>query len=117
MMNFRFSILDFGLTKRIPHSMRGWMVLLGLLTIGGFIKVAMTATLWRSAYAAAQQAARIHAIENDTQWLQTQVVALQAPAHLAKTMASERTSFVARTELPATLTTRLAQTNRNADSR
>lgn len=88
--------------------LRGWMMLLGVLTVSGLIKVAIAVTLWRSAYGAGQQAAKIHALENDTQWLETQVVALQAPAHLAKAMANERTSFVARVELPATGTRRLA---------
>ncbi|HAM39964.1 MAG TPA: hypothetical protein DDX89_08250 [Candidatus Omnitrophica bacterium] len=81
----------------------GWAILLGLLGVTGFVKVAAATMVWRSAYAAGRQAVQIHSVENDTQWLQTDVVALQAPRHLAKVMANERSPFTARVELPAAL--------------
>ncbi|MBI4354153.1 MAG: hypothetical protein HY595_02840 [Candidatus Omnitrophica bacterium] len=84
---------------------------MGGLTVIGLIKVAVAVTVWRSAYAAGRQAVQLHAVENDTQWLETQVVALQAPASLAKKMANERIPFVARRELPTLGTARLAMNN------
>ena len=102
---------QFGIGRIAPH-WTWWGVLLGLMTGIGLVRVALATMVWQSAYAAGHQVRQLHTLENDTQWLYTQVVALQAPAHLVKAMAKERPPFVARVELPATLArTRLAKAN------
>jgi hypothetical protein len=88
----------------------GWGTLLGVLMAVGLAKVTMATVVWRSAYAAGRQAVQIHTVENDTQWLRADVVALQAPRHLAQVMANDRSPFTARVELPSALVhTQLAQ--------
>lgn len=77
----------------------GWAALLGLVLAIGLAKVTLATMMRQSAYAAGARAGTIHELENETQWLETEVVALQAPRHLVRVMAGARTPFRARVEL------------------
>lgn len=69
--------------------------LIALMVLVGWIRVTQQTTLRLQAYALGQQHLRLHRVETDTRWLKAQVVDLQSPARLAKTMKDQHRSLVA----------------------
>lgn len=78
-----------------------WFALIGVLTVLGLAKVSQQTAIWLNAYALGKQANALHQLENSTQWLHTEVAALQSPTHLVKEVAAQHLQLVAWSELPA----------------
>lgn len=69
--------------------------LIALMVVVGWIRVTQHTALRLQAYALGQQHLRLQRVETDTRWLKAQVVDLQSPARLAKTMKDQHRSLVA----------------------
>jgi len=69
--------------------------LIALMVVVGWIRVTQQTALRLQAYALGQQRLQLHRVDTDTRWLKAQVVSLQSPARLAKTMQDRHRSFVA----------------------
>jgi hypothetical protein len=66
--------------------LRRGLVLVGLLTGVGMLKVAQQTALSLTAYRVGRAYTAWHDLDNDTMWLRTQVQSLGSPIALAKTM-------------------------------
>jgi len=75
-------------------------VLIAIMTVLGVAKVAQQTTLRLMAYELGTQYTRLHELENDAMWLETQVVGLRGPVHLDKLIEEERLKLVAWSEFP-----------------
>ncbi len=75
-------------------SLRRWLTLIGVMVALGSAKVAQQTAIWQRAYALGRQAAALHDVENETRWLSRDVLALESPARLAKTMQEQRMNLV-----------------------
>lgn len=73
-------------------------VLIAVMVAVGWIRVTQQTALRLQAYALGQQHLQLHRVETDTRWLKVQVVGLQSPARLAKTMKDQHKTFVAQKE-------------------
>ena len=85
----------------MTFTFKQWGLGLGLVTAIGMLKAVERNSLWLSAYAAGQAVVRLHAMENDTQRLRTDVARRQSPSQLAKTMAESHPTLVAWSTLRA----------------
>ncbi len=96
-------------------TLRGWGVLLSVMTLVGMARVGQATALRMRAYAVGQQERRVHRLENDTAWLRTRVMTLESPGHLVQVMSQRKWDLVARSELssaPASM--QLAQSRAEA---
>lgn len=76
-----------------------WLGLIAVMGAIGMLKVSQQTAIWQKAYALGSQAKALHILENDTQRLATQVVALQSPAHLGAALQRRKERLVAWTSL------------------
>ena len=93
---------------------RSWLILIGIMTTVGMLKVAEQTAVCVKAYELGRQQAAAHTLESDTWWLQTTVVGLGSPAHLAEAIQQPRGEMVAWSTLaapasPASRLVRLSQ--------
>ncbi len=77
------------------------LAVLGVVSILGSIRVAQQTAIRLQGYALGRQTLRAHELENQHLWLRAEVMGLESPARLAKTLSDSKTKFVARTTLPA----------------
>ena len=70
-------------------------LLIALMVAAGWIRVTQQTALRLQAYALGQQRLQLHRVETDMQWLKAQVVGLESPGRLAKTMKDQHRSLVA----------------------
>lgn len=77
------------------------LAVLGIVTILGSLRVAQETAIRLQGYALGRDMARASELENQALWLRAEVVGLGSPARLAKTLNGSKTTFVARTTLPA----------------
>ncbi len=82
--------------------MRPWLIGVAVLVGVGMLRVAQQTAMWQAAYRVGAEAERLHALENDTAWLRTEVLSLHSPSRLAGVMHARRDSdkLVAWSELP-----------------
>ena len=77
-----------------------WLMLIGLMTGLGMLKVAEQTAVCVKAYDLGRQRAAAHQLESDTSWLQTSVIGLASPARLASAVTPDRQEMVAWSTLP-----------------
>lgn len=78
-----------------------WGLVLGAVVLVGFARVSQQTAIRLQGYALGRQAARLHALENDTMRLRADVLGLESPARLARLMQDSRQPLVAQVTLPA----------------
>ncbi|GEM_PF-4032678 len=82
-----------------------WVAMVGALFAIGMLKVAQETAIWQQAYTVGSQQTAIRALEQDTQWLQRDVLALASPVELSQAMERQQLKLVAwSTVTPATHT-------------
>lgn len=85
-------------------TMGRWFILIGIVMGLGFAKVSQQSAIWLAALELGRQYEKLHALENDTQRLATQVTSLESPAHLLSVMNEQgRGRLVAWSALPPTV--------------
>lgn len=72
-----------------------WFLLIGLMTAIGMARVAQQTAIVLKSYELGQQLAKLHELDNDTRWLQTQVLGMESPAHLTDVMRKQHLALVA----------------------
>lgn len=77
-------------------------LLIGIMVLVGAVRVSQQTALRLRAYALGRQQRQLATLENESLWLNAQVIGLQSPARLAATMQAEHRQLVARSTLPAT---------------
>jgi hypothetical protein len=77
-----------------------WFALIGLITAVGMAQVAQRTAIYLKGYEIGEQLAKMHELNNDTRWLETEVTGLKAPGHLAHVMKSRRLELVAWSTAP-----------------
>lgn len=77
-----------------------WMLLIGILVGVGCLQVAQHNALFLRSYAVGERIRRVQAQENETSWLQAQVIGLSSPTHLAKVGADRQLKLVAWLRFP-----------------
>ena len=82
-------------------TMKRWGVVVGVLMLVGMGKVAQQTAVWEQGYRLGRRRVVWHAMENDTIRLQTSVLSLRSPAHLATLMQHEPRQLVAWSVVPA----------------
>ena len=82
---------------RLTHG----LITLGLVALLGSARVAQQTAIRLQGYALGREMARAHEVENQSLWLRAEVMGLESPARLAKTLNDSKTTFVARTTLPS----------------
>lgn len=78
--------------------------LIGIMVIVGAVRVHQQTALRLQAYALGRQYRQVRALEQEQLWLKAQVVGLQSPSRLAKTMKEQPRALVARTTLAREIT-------------
>lgn len=80
---------------------RNWLLLIGFMTGLGMLKVAEQTAVCVKAYDLGRRRAVAHRLESDTWWLQTSVIGLESPAHLAAAVKQDQpVEMVAWSTLP-----------------
>ena len=79
---------------------RGLLLLAAIVTYG-VVQVTQQTSIRLLAYEVGKRSQRLHEFENETRWLKTQVIALQSPIRLARSIKDQRVELVARSTLPA----------------
>ena len=77
-----------------------WFVLIGLIAAVGMAQVAQRTAIYLKGYEIGEQITKMHELNNDTRWLETQVMGLKAPGHLVHVMKSRRLELVAWSTAP-----------------
>jgi hypothetical protein len=77
-----------------------WFALIGLIAAVGMAQVAQRTAIYLKGYEIGERLAKMHEINNDTRWLETQVMGLKAPGHLVHVMKSRRLELVAWSTAP-----------------
>ncbi len=72
-----------------------WLVCIGVLLGFGMLKVAQQTAIWKQAYNVGTQHTALHALEQDTQWLQRDVLAQVSPAELSRATEQRQLKLVA----------------------
>ena len=80
-------------------SVSRWLLLIGVLTALGMAKVAQQTSVWRQAYQLGRQTVAFHRLENQTQWLNRDVIGLHSPVFLAKGREGKSVQLVAWSEV------------------
>lgn len=75
-------------------SFRRTAILIAVMVVAGWIRVTQQTSLRLQGYALGRQQLQLHRVDTDTRWLKAQVVGLQSPARLAKTMKDQHKTFV-----------------------
>ena len=82
-------------------NMKRWMVLIGGMVLIGVARVAQHTSLRLQSYAVGQRTVRLHELDNQTQWMEAQVVGAQSPLHLARLAKERKLNLVAWSSMPA----------------
>ena len=72
-----------------------WVGMVGVVFALGMLKVAQETAIWRQAYTVGAQQTAMRALEQDTQWLQRDVLVLASPAELSHAMEQQQLKLVA----------------------
>ncbi|MBI3325032.1 MAG: hypothetical protein HYZ92_07105 [Candidatus Omnitrophica bacterium] len=72
-----------------------WLLFIAAMTGIGMIRVAQQTAIYLKSYEIGRRVAAIHELDNQTRWLQTQVMELRAPEHLTDVMQRQRLELVA----------------------
>ena len=78
-------------------------ILIAVMVVAGWIRVTQQTALRLQGYALGHQHLELHRVDTDTRWLKAQVVGLQSPARLAKTMKDQHRTLVAQQSSAAVL--------------
>ncbi|MBI3320233.1 MAG: hypothetical protein HYZ89_06580 [Candidatus Omnitrophica bacterium] len=79
---------------------RRGLLVLAILVAYGVVQVTQQTAIRVLAYEVGKRSQRLHERENETRWLKTQVVALQSPIRLARSLKDQKAGLVAWSALP-----------------
>jgi hypothetical protein len=80
--------------------LRRWLLLVAVMTGVGIAKVAQQTALSLAAYRVGRSYRAHHELENQTAWLRMEVLSMQSPIALARTMHDRHVTLVAWSNLP-----------------
>lgn len=76
-----------------------WAFLIAGMTVLGLLQVHQRTALWIKSYDVGRSLAASHDAENDAAWVTGQILALESPGHLARTMTQRKLNMTARSVL------------------
>jgi len=83
------------MTRPGSLSLAAWLGLIGMMTLIGVARVAQETAIYLKSYEIGARVAKLHELTGRTRWLETQVMGLQAPDHLAHVMKHRKLELVA----------------------